>query len=138
MRERKPQCSVTAHREPRNASRSARRCNSVPAFDRRHEFAKKKILVPLLAVVRINVKTRPRHGRHDQKFAQLMLLPQIFDQIPAARMQKHLLVIAEPVKKIEHRIALRLLDVVTRRKQNAVRNGTRENLASYALALHAT
>src|SRR6202040_1151158 len=116
----------------------ARRCNPVPAFHRRHEFAKKKILVPLLAVVRINVKTRSRRGRHYQKFAQLMLLPQIFDQIPAPRMQKHLLVIAEPVKKIEHRIALRLLDVVTRRKQNAVRNGTREKLASYALALHAT
>src|ERR1700756_3360677 len=52
-------------------------------------------------------------------------------------MQKHLLVIAEPVKKIEHRIALRLLHVVTRRKQNAVRHGTRKNLALNALAFHA-
>src|ERR1700758_3604424 len=82
----------------------------------------------------MNVKSRARRRRHDYELAQLMLLPQIFNEVPAARMQKHLLVVAEPVKKIKHRIASRLVRVVAGRQQSAIGDTAPENLAFDALA----
>src|SRR5580700_5021361 len=137
MQERKAQRSVPAHRKARNSSRCACGLNTIAGFDCGHELAQKKIFVSLFAVVRIDVEARTRRWRHDQEFAQLMLLPQIFDEVPPARMQKHLLAIAKPVKKIKHRITPRLLRVVARRQQSAVGDAAREHLALYALAFRA-
>src|SRR6202041_612131 len=137
MQKRKPQRPVSAHRKARNASRRACCTSPVTGFDSGHELLKEKLLVSLLSIMRVDVEASARSGRNDHELAQPMLFPQIFDQIPAARMQKHLLVVAKPVKKIKHRITPRLLHVVTGRQQGAVSDRTRKNLALDALAFRA-
>ena len=55
------------------------------------------------------------------------MVPEILDQVPAAGIEEDLLVFAEAVKEIEHRVVARFFGVVAGRKKNAVRNAAAEN-----------
>ena len=81
--------------------------NAVFALDVRHEFLQKEIAVAYRAVGRVDVEAAPALRRDDQKIAHLVLVAQIVEQRPAAAVEKCLLVVAQAVQKIEHRISLR-------------------------------
>src|SRR6266436_3941795 len=58
-----------------------------------------------------------------------MLLPQIFDEIHAARMNEELIVVGQAVEQIEDGITTRFLRVVAWRQQYAVGDSAHENFA---------
>src|SRR5271170_4353415 len=129
MQERNVQSSVSTHRDPCNAARSAPRLSAIPLLDAGHEFLQKKILVAPLSIARIDEETCAAPRRHYQKLSQLMLLPHVLDEIHSARMHKHLLVVPQAVQQIEDGVAARLLRVIARRQQHAVGNSMVENFA---------
>jgi len=61
------QRSVTAHRHSRDGPVCSSRSCSVPFFDEREKFQHEKILVPVLAVLGIDVKASAPVRRSDQK-----------------------------------------------------------------------
>src|SRR2546425_8653532 len=67
-----------------------------------------------------------------------MLLPEVFRQIPPARMKKHLLVVAQAMEKVEHGIVASLFLIVAGREENAVSDRVAQNLAPQGKALGAT
>src|SRR5487761_525736 len=134
MAKSKMQSAVAAHGNSADAAIMTAGPRAVRAFDERQKFADEEILVTLAAVARIDVEAGVGVGRDDEKFAELMLFPKIFDQIPSAGADEHLFVLAESVKKIEHRIAPRLAPVVTGRQNCAVANRVAENFAVHRTA----
>ncbi len=117
---------------------SASVAGAVMSLDEGHEFLHQEILVALASVARIDEEGAVPIGRDDQEFADLLLIPQILNQIPAARVEQGLLILAETVQEIEHGIAARLLRIVAGRQQHAIRTtATCENLARDRTAFRA-
>src|SRR5579864_8870127 len=115
MAKRQMQRAVATHGNSANATIAAAGPRAVRAFNKRQKFADEEILITFAAIARIDVEAGARIRRDNQKLAELMLLPKILDQIPPAGTDKHLLVFAEAVKKIENRIMPRFIRVVTGR-----------------------
>lgn len=105
MAEGQVQRSVAAHRNSGDTARMARWRGAVGAVDEGDEFANEKIFVADVAVAGVDVEARVGVWRDNQEFADFMLLPEVFDDIPAARRNEELFVAAEAVKKIEDGIA---------------------------------
>ena len=72
--------------------------------------------------MRIDEETLASGWRHDQVFAELLAFPKVLHEVPAAGVQKHLLVIAESVEEIQDGEAASFVRVVAGRQENAVRN----------------
>src|SRR5215470_19093452 len=72
-------------------------------FNSRQKLLHQKIFIANFSVMRIDVERGSSCRSCDQEFTQLFCLPEVFDEIPAAGMNEHLLVVAEAVKEIEDR-----------------------------------
>jgi hypothetical protein len=59
------------------------------------------------------------------------------DEVPAAGTEKHLLVVAKAVEKIEDGVAAELIGVEAGRKKNAVRDGPMKDFAGERIAFGA-
>lgn len=66
-----------------------------------------------------------------------MALRQILDEVQAAGAEKHLLVVAEPVKVVKDRIGARLGEVVAWRQEGAVADLAPQNTAGHREAFGA-
>ncbi len=106
MREGKAQRSVAAHGNSADGAACAAGTYSVFAFDVRQKLLQKKIAVTHGTIGGVDVKTASAFGSDDEKIAHLALVTQIFEQGPATAVEEGLLVVAEAVQKIEHRITL--------------------------------
>src|ERR1017187_5911436 len=115
MAERKMQRAVPAHGHACDAAISASVAGAIVSLDEGHEFLHQEILVALASISRVNEEGAAPIGRSDHELADLLLIPQILNQVPAARVEKRLLILAETVQEIEHGIAARLLRIVAGR-----------------------
>src|SRR5579862_3115454 len=113
------------------------RADPIVALDDGQEFLDEKILVPDAAVARIDVKGAAGSGRGNQELADAFLVPEILDQVPAAGIEEDLLIFAEAVKEIEHRVAAGFIRIVARWKKNAIRNAAFEDFAGDGTAFGA-
>src|ERR1700721_1715631 len=141
MGEGDPQCSIAAHGNAADRAARAPRKNAVGTFDVRHELLQKKIAVAHRAIRRVDVKASSAFRRNDEKISQLVLVTQIVEQGPSATVEQRLLVVAEAVQKIKHRIALRRISrragIVSRWQVDTVVNRLLENSAVQRVAIDA-
>ena len=129
--------AVAAHGSSGDGAVGAAGSRAETFFDAWKKFLHEEIFVASFSVVRIDVERRAGSGCCNQKFANLVSFPKIFDKVPSAGVDEHLFVIAEAMEEIEDGEALRLVCVVTWRKQNAIRNGMSENFAGQGIAFDA-
>src|SRR5271154_835974 len=106
MRESEAQCSVAAHGNSADGATRAAGQDSVFALDVRKQFLQEKIAVAHGAVGGVDVEAASGLRRDNQEVAHLVLFAKIVEQRPAAAVEQGLLVIAQAVQKIEHRITL--------------------------------
>jgi len=99
------------------------------AFDEGEEFADEEILVAHFAVARVDVEAAVGAGRDDQEFADLLLLPHVFDEVPAALGEQGLRVFSEAVEEIENGKFARVTGFVAGRQEDAVGDGVLEDCA---------
>ena len=118
--EREVQCAIASHGDSRDRAIRAAGPRAVARFDSRQEFLHQEILVADCPVMRINVKRTARVRCGNQKFAELSMFPQVFDQVKSAGVDEHLFVVAEPVKKIKNGIFAGFVRVVARGKNYAI------------------
>src|SRR5580692_2138888 len=105
MREGEAQGAIAAHRDAANgASRTAGK-NPILAFHLRNEFLQKEVAVRHGAIGRVDIERAAPLWSDDQEITHLALVAQIVEQRPAAAIEEGLLVVAEAVQKIEHRVA---------------------------------
>ena len=86
------------------ALRSA--ANAVLALNVGNELPQKEITVADFAVSGVHVEAGLGFRSDDQEIANLVLLSQVFDQVPSAGFEKGLLVLAQAVQEIKHRIRM--------------------------------
>ncbi len=134
-------CAVSPHGNSSNRSCLALTTNAVGGFDVRNEFLQKEIVVANFTVRGVYVKAGLRVGCDDQKITDLVLLAEIFDQVPSTAFEQSLLVLAKPVQKIQHCVMLTRMvcgrGVVTGWKQHAVVNGFSEDATFQGIAIDA-
>ena len=105
------------------------------ALDPGHELLEEEIVVAKAAVMRVHEEAGVT-GRGDQdEVANFVAIPKVLDEVEASGMQEHLLVIAKPVKVIEHRVAAGGVLPIARRQDHAVRNRTPQNAAGHGKTL---
>src|ERR1700756_1212822 len=102
----KAQSSITAHRNPAYGSSRTVHPHPVPLFDLRHELPQEKVAVALPAVGGIDVETAESLRSNPHEIADLLLATEVIDQRPSTSFEECLLVVAEPVQEIEHRISI--------------------------------
>src|SRR5947209_13433330 len=133
MRESEPQRPVSAHGYSADRASRTAGANAVFAFDMRHELLQEEIAVPYRPICGVDVKTAPALGRYDQEITHLVLLAQIVQQCPSPAVEERPLVVAQPMQKVNHGIALRGLlacaCVVSRWQVNAVVHDLLQNAA---------
>lgn len=126
--------AVAPHGDAGDAAVLAAGANAVVALDVGDEFANEEILVADFGVAGIDVEAAASVGRDDEKFGDLLLLPEVFDHVEAAGIDQHLRIAAEAVKPVKDGIALRGLRIVRRRQDDAVGNGAAEDFAGRGAA----
>src|SRR3954470_20348356 len=104
MSERETQCAVSAHRNAADGAVFPILANTVFFLDGRHELAQEEIRVQDLLVGRVDIERRLSFGRNDKEVTDLVLLAEIFDQIPSAGLEKRLLIVAQAMQVIKNRI----------------------------------
>src|SRR5258708_4152550 len=129
MAEGQMQSAITAHRNPGNAAVGTPGLRAIAFFDSGKKFPEKKIFITKAAIPGGYVEAGASIRRDDQKIAELMPLPEVLDKIESARMNEHLLVVAEAMKKIEDGIAASFFRVVAGRQDDAVSDGMAEDFA---------
>jgi hypothetical protein len=97
----------------------------------------KKILVTNFAITRVDVKAGFARGSGDEEILEAAFFAEVFDEVPGARAEEGLLVVAEAVEEIEDGEAARFVGVKAGRKKNAIRNGTRKDFAGNGVAFGA-
>jgi len=90
-----------------------------------------------LAVPGIDVEACLAGRCGDQKIFQLVLIAEILDYIPEARMDQELFVVAEAVEEIEDRETEGLVGVEGGREDDAIGDGAGEDFAGDGVALDA-
>ena len=135
MTKRQMQGAVAAHGHAGDSTTAAAFFRAVMRIDEGHHFLNQKILVGAFSVARIDEEGAIAIGRDDQKFTDLHLFPQILREIEAAGVDHGLLVLAEAVQEIQHRVAARPVVVVAGRQQNAVLDFAVEKLAGHGATL---
>ena len=105
IREGKPERSVASHGNAGNGASLSPGQGPVLAFDVGHELAQKEVAVALRSVGRIDIEARAPFRSDDQEVTNLAMFPQVFDQRPASAARERLLVVAQPVQVVEHRVA---------------------------------
>src|SRR5581483_10939339 len=134
MAEGKMKGAVASHGDAGNRAIGAAGTGAIVALDEGEKFLEQEIVEAALAVAGIDVEAGAARRRGNQEFLELPLFPQILDQVPAAGMEKHLLVVAEAVKKVENRVAAGFLRIIRRRQEQAIRNSALEDLAGKRIA----
>lgn len=132
------QRAVAAHGDSGDAARTSRGRDAVGAVDERDEFADEEIFVASATVAGVDVEAGVGVRCDDEKFADFLLLPEVFDEIPAAGGDEKLFVAAQSVEKIEHGIVAGFGRVVAGRKDGAVANVAGEDLAVRGAAFDAS
>src|SRR5271165_939281 len=139
MCKREPERAVASHRNSTDGTTRLSGLNAVLALDVRDELLQKKIVVANRAVGRVDVEAATAFRRDDQKVAHLVLAAKIVEQSPAPAVEQSLLVIAEAVQKIKHRIAplvmLRPARVIACRQIDAVMNNLLQDAAFQSAAI---
>ena len=98
-------------------------------LDEGNKFPQQEIFVARMAIVGIDIETCFACRCYDQEFAELMPLPEIFGEIPAARANEGLLVVAKAVQEIQDGIMAIFVGVVAWRQKRAVGNLFAEDFA---------
>jgi len=129
MAEGQMQSAIPAHGNPGNAPGSASGLRAIALFNLGKKFPEKRILVTKAAITGVYVEAGASIRRDDQKITELTPLPEVLDKIESARMNEHLLVVAEAMKKIEDGIAASFFRVVAGRQDDAVSDGMAEDFA---------
>lgn len=135
--ERDMEGSVAAHRNSADTAGMSERRSAIRTVDEGNEFTDEEIFVADAAVAGVDVEAGAGVGRDDEEFADLVLLPKVLDEIPAAGVDEELFVAAEAVKKIENGVAARFGGVVARRKDGAVANIVAKDFAGSGAAFDA-
>src|SRR5260370_14697990 len=135
----KAQGAIASHGYPADGSPFATGTNAISCLNVRDELTQKKITVANCAVGRVDVKTAPAFGRDDEKVSYFAPMFQIIEQRPPTAVEQGLLVIAEPMKKIEHRISelglLRRCRIIACWHIDAVMDFNLENIAVECIAI---
>src|SRR5277367_4847849 len=129
MQKGQPQRAIAAHGNSADSPIDAIARDSVAMLDEGYEFPQQEVFVARTAIVGIDVEAGFARRSYDQEFAELVPLPKILGQIPAAGTHEGLLVVAKPVQEIQDRIAARDVGIVSRRQERAVGNLLAENFA---------
>src|SRR5580658_3580745 len=106
MGESEAQRSVAAHGNSADGAACAAGSYPVLAFDVRQKLLQEKVAVAYRTVGRVDVETAPALRRDDEKVAHLVLFAEVVEQGPAAAVEERLLVVAQAVQEVQHRIAL--------------------------------
>ncbi len=135
------QGTVASHGNPADGSACAARTKAVFALDVGQEFLEKEVAVADGGVGGVDVEAAPSFGRDNQEVAHLVLVAQIVEQCPAARVEEGLLVVAKAVQKIQHWISLgrmgRRARVITGGQVDTVVDDLFENTAVQGAAVDA-
>ena len=141
MRERETQGPVAAHGNSADGAARAAGPDPVFAFNVRQEFLQKKVVVAYRALGGVDVEAAPALRRDDEKVAHLVLVAQIVEQRPSTAIEECLLVVAQAVQKIEHRITrwgmLRRARIVARGHVDAIADHLFEDVAVESAAVDA-
>jgi hypothetical protein len=129
--------AIAAHGDAGDGAIGAAGAGAVAAFDERKKFLQKKILVTNFAITRVDVKAGFARGSGDEEILEAAFFAEVFDEVPDARAEEGLLVVAEAVEEIEDGKAARFVGVKAGRKKNAIRNGTRKDFAGNGVAFGA-
>src|SRR5208282_1233988 len=125
--------TIAAHGDAADRSIPAAAADAVFALNRGDELLQKEIAVANRTIGGVDVETSSAFWSNDEKIANLMFLPEIIQQRPSSAVEEGLLVVAEPVKKIEDWVALRgsflSARIIAGRQVNAVMDRILENLA---------
>lgn len=127
----------TAHRDAGDGSIGAAGSDSIAVFDKGEKFLRQKILVAGLAVLGIDVETRASVRSRDQKIFQLVVVAEIFDDVPCAGVDEELFIVAESMEEIEDGEAAGFVGVEGSGENDAVGNGAGEDFAGDGVALYA-
>src|SRR6266567_3665489 len=136
MSECKPQRAITTHRKPGHPAVFTVTNYAVVGLDIRHKLRKKKVAVAVLPVGGVDEEVVPSFGSDHQKISNLALLPEILDQTPAAAAQKRLLVLAETMQKIQHRIFLAGFFLIAGGEHYAIAHGSVQDMAAEVAAIY--
>ncbi len=93
--------AVASHGYAGNGAVGAAGSGAVTFFDEGKEFFEQKILVAIFAVAGVDVEARVTIRSDDEKVLELLIVTQVFDEIPEAGVDEELFVVAEAVKVIE-------------------------------------
>ncbi len=127
--------AVAAHGNAGNRAIGAAGTEAVAAFDERKKFLQEEGLVADFAVAGIDVEASPARGSGDEEFLEAAFFAEILDEVPAAGVEKCLLVVAESVEEIENGEAARFVGVKAGWQKNAIRNRVSKNFAGNGVAL---
>lgn len=98
------ECAIAPHGYAANCPPRPTAMDAISAFNVGHEFLKKKVAVAHFASGGVDVKTGLGLRSDNEELADLVLLAKILNQVPSARFEKCLFVLAQTVKKVEHGI----------------------------------
>ncbi len=138
MAEAEMERTISAHGNSADAARLASRDDAVVSVNEWNELAHEEVFVSSMAVAGIDVEAGASVRRNDEKFADFPLLPEIFDEIPAARGDKELFVAAEAMKEVKNRITPGFRGIVAGWKDSAIANVALEDLAVCGATLDAS
>src|SRR5260221_7782413 len=100
------QGSVAAHGDAADGASGTSGEDAVFGFDVRQEFLKKEVAVAHRAVDGVDVEAAFGLGCDDEVVGHLVLAAEIVEHGPAAAVEQGSFVVAQAVKKVEHRITL--------------------------------
>jgi hypothetical protein len=129
--------AVAAHGNAGNGAIGAAGTDAVAVFDERKKFPQEEGFVADFAVAGVDIEASPAGGSGDEEFLEAAFFAEILDEVPAAGVEKCLLVVAESVEEIENGEAARFVGIKAGRQKDAVRNRARKDFAGDGVAFGA-
>src|SRR5580700_1102548 len=114
------QRSVASHGNTGNRSCLTLPPNAIVGFNVGDEFLQEEIAVSDFPVGGVYVEAGLRLRCDDQEITDLVLLTQVFDQVPSRGFEQGLFILTEAVQEIEHRVTLCGRRIVSRRQEHTV------------------
>ncbi len=139
MAEGEAERTITSHGDAADRSIPAPTADAVFAFNRRDKLLQKKVAIANGAICGVDVEGSAALGSDYEKIADLMFLAEVIEQRPSSAVKEGLLVVAQSVKKVKYRVALRRspgrAGVVAGRQVNAVVHWIFKNSAIQCVAV---
>ena len=122
------QRTIATHGNTGNAAGGASAFRAILLLHLRHEFLLQKIFVARLAILRVEVETVAAAGRENNEIADFALAAKIGHDVPSAEVEQRLLVVAQSMQVIQHRVASGFVLIEVGRKIGAVAYRTGQHL----------